>query len=175
MRAAEKVLREFGFPDSSLTQIARLAGVGTPALYRRWGSKSELALQLIARQLLVDAPDTGDIRKDLTAFVRLRIGTFSSPLFAHVLLGLTTVAGRHPKIAQGVADLFASAQQPMLDRLQLAHDRGELPPDADPKLILDMAVGAVAIPLLFTQQSRQESEAETIVAAVFDGLVRAAR
>jgi hypothetical protein len=62
----------------------------------------------------------------------------------------------------------------MLDRLRQARDRGELPPEVDYEELLNLAIGAVAFPLIFTGQSRSESGAAAIVAAVFDGLVRPA-
>jgi len=172
-QAAIEVFRERGYPDASLIEIARRAKVGTPALYRRWRSKSALALDLLAaRAVEATVADSGDIRRDLTDFVRNRIRTFSDPLYIHILLAVTTMAVINPDLrATGLA-VFIAAQRPMLERLELARGRGELPPGADCALILNLAAGAVTVPLIYTGQNRPETDAEVIVAAVFDGLAR---
>jgi AcrR family transcriptional regulator len=168
--AAIEVFRERGYPDASLIEIAKRARVGTPALYRRWRSKSALALELIANALVIPVVDTGDIRRDLAAFIAYRIRTFDDPLYRHVLLALTTIAVINPEVAAGVRSLFHDAQRPMLERLERARNRGELPASVDSSLVLNMAVGAVAVPLIFTGEGRSEADAATIVAGVFDGL-----
>jgi AcrR family transcriptional regulator len=173
-QAAIEVFRERGYPDASLIEIARRAKVGTPTLYRRWRSKSALALELIAGLVVIRVPDSGDIRRDLTDFVAHRIRTFSDPLYRHLLLALSTVAVIDPELAASLRSVFDDAQRPMLQRLELARERGELPAAVDTNLVLNAAVGAVAVPLMFTGESRSEAEATTLVAAVFDGLVRPA-
>jgi len=169
-QAAIEVFRERGYPDASLIEIARRAKVGTPALYRRWRSKSALALELIANAVLISVVDTGDIRRDLTAFVAYRIRTFDDPLYRHVLLALTTIAIISPEVAEGVRSVFHNAQRPMLERLERARNRGELAASVDCNLVLNLAVGAVAVPLMFTGEARSEADAEMIVTAVLDGL-----
>ena len=169
-QAALEVFRERGYPDASLIEIARRARVGTPTLYRRWASKSALALDLVERVVATTMVDTGDIRRDLTGFVRNRIRVFSDPMYAHMLLALTTVAIVNDELAESLRALFNAAQRPMLNRLELARTRGELPSGVDCNLVLNLAVGAVAVPLIFTGMARAEEEAATIVAAVLDGL-----
>ena len=171
-QAAIEVFRERGYPDASLIEIARRAKVGTPALYRRWRSKSALALDLVAGAVVIGVPDTGDIRRDLTDFIRNRIRTFADPLYLHVLLALTTIAVINPELrAAGIA-VFNDAQRPMLERLERARNRGELPAEVDCNLVLNLAVGAVTTPLIYTGQSRPVADAEVIVSAVLDGLGR---
>jgi AcrR family transcriptional regulator len=169
-RAATEVFRERGYPDASLIEIARRAKVGTPTLYRRWRSKWALALDMIAAAVVISVPDTGDVRSDLAAFVANRIRTFDDSLYRHVLLALTTIAIINPEVGDGVRSVTADAQRPMLERLERARRRGELPASIDCNLVLNMAVGAVAVPLMFTGESRTESDARRLVDAVLDGL-----
>ena len=56
-----------GYGALSLERVAKRAGVGKAALYRRWSSKHEMALKLI-RQVglnLTPIPDTGALEEDL--------------------------------------------------------------------------------------------------------------
>jgi AcrR family transcriptional regulator len=169
-QAAIEVFRERGYPDASLIEIARRAKVGTPTLYRRWRSKSAIALDLIANVVLIPVVDTGDIRHDLAAFVAHRIRTFDDPLYRHVLLALTTIAVINPEVRSSVRSVFYEAQRPMLERLELARDRGELAASVDCNLVLNMAVGSIAVPLIFTGEGHPEADALRIVAAVLDGV-----
>jgi AcrR family transcriptional regulator len=169
-QAAIEVFRERGYPDASLIEIARRAKVGTPTLYRRWRSKSAIALDLVAKAVVIPVVESGDVRRDLAGFVANRIRTFEDPLYRHVLLALSTIAVINPEVGAGIRKVFDDAQRPMLERLERARDRGELPASIDCDMVLNMAVGAVAVPLVFTGLSRAESDAETIVAAVLDGL-----
>src|ERR1700674_2612660 len=111
-QAAIEVFRERGYPDASLIEIARRAKVGTPTLYRRWRSKSAIALELIARAVVIPVADSGDVRRDLAGFVVNRIRTFEDPLYRHVLLALTTIAVINPEVSAGVRRLTDVAQRP---------------------------------------------------------------
>jgi AcrR family transcriptional regulator len=170
--AATEVFRERGYPDASLIEIARRAKIGTPTLYRRWRSKSAIALDLIAKAVVIQAADSGDVRRDLAGFMANRIRTFEDPLYRHVLLALATIAIINAEVGAGLRKVFDDAQRPMLERLEQARNRGELPASIDCNLVVNMAVGAVAVPLMFTGEGRSEADAERIVAAVLDGLAK---
>jgi AcrR family transcriptional regulator len=170
--AATEVFRERGYPDASLIEIARRAKIGTPTLYRRWRSKSAIALDLIAKAVVIPAAESGDVRRDLAGFMANRIRTFEDPLYRHVLLALATIAIINAEVGAGLRKVFDDAQRPMLERLERARNRGELPASIDCNLVLNMAVGTVAVPLMFTGEGRSEADAERIVAAVLDGLVK---
>src|SRR3954447_13971210 len=67
LEATVAILEEKGFGGLTIEAIADRAGVGRPALYRRWPSKEaivEEALLGVADEL-VPIPDTGSLREDL--------------------------------------------------------------------------------------------------------------
>src|ERR1700720_3182480 len=47
LEAGLAVFLESGYGAASLSEIARRAGVGTPAIYRRWPTKTDLAIAII--------------------------------------------------------------------------------------------------------------------------------
>lgn len=62
-------LIESGYTALTLERVARRAGTGKAALYRRWPSKRELVADAVSAALpeLDQAPDTGSVRTDLLA------------------------------------------------------------------------------------------------------------
>ena len=64
--ATLKLLLRDGYAGLSLTAVAEAAGVGKPALYRRYGSKAELVFAAtIEMSLAVGIPDTGSFAQDM--------------------------------------------------------------------------------------------------------------
>src|ERR1700694_2950908 len=93
---------EHGYHATTLTEIARRAGVGTPAIYRRWPTKAHLTMDIVVRVSEPEPiPDTGSIRDDLVAFMALRLRTWGTPYFRQVLL---------PLLMQGIAEESVGAE-----------------------------------------------------------------
>src|SRR5690349_20718888 len=60
------LLNERGFARMTIEAVAATAGVGKPAIYRRYPDKATLVAAVISRQLPdMNAPDTGDTRAEL--------------------------------------------------------------------------------------------------------------
>src|SRR6187399_1916958 len=69
--AAQELLAEDGFSGLRLEHVATRAGVGKATIYRRWGSRQELALELLVELAGPHIPvaETGDTREELLAAV----------------------------------------------------------------------------------------------------------
>jgi AcrR family transcriptional regulator len=64
--AALGLLVERGFGRMSIDAVANAAGVGKPAIYRRFSDKAGLVVHVISRQLpLLEPPDLGDTEAEL--------------------------------------------------------------------------------------------------------------
>lgn len=64
--ATLKLLRRDGYAALNLTTVAETAGVGRPALYRRYPSKAELVFAAtIEMSLAIGVPDTGRFAEDM--------------------------------------------------------------------------------------------------------------
>src|SRR3954447_19057207 len=66
--AAFAEVAETGYARTSMDAVARRAGVGKAALYRRWPSKQAMLAELIRGKVaaaLPPVPDTGALRTDL--------------------------------------------------------------------------------------------------------------
>src|SRR4051812_21963014 len=75
--AVMQVFWETGWSAFTLDAVARRAGVGREALYRRWPSKEVLLLQALqARGPLAHPIDTGNLRDDLIELARQMLAGF---------------------------------------------------------------------------------------------------
>ncbi|MEO3887842.1 TetR/AcrR family transcriptional regulator [Nonomuraea sp. B5E05] len=143
-QAALDELIDSGYARMSMDAIARRAGVGKAAIYRRWASKEPLVLEILTRTAdeAVPLPDTGTLREDVEGFVRHASALRADPRTMRVLTDLTAEATRNPRLA---AALQTSAEQPRRSAgarlLHRAVERGELPADLDTELAVDCLVG----------------------------------
>ena len=171
LAAGLEVFLERGYHGASLAEIARRAGVGTPAIYRRWPTKADFAMDVVAHVGEPEPiPDTGSIRRDLTAFLRLRLRTWSTPMFQQLLLPLVLEAWADPKLTQKVRERFIAYRGPNLHpRIRRAVASGELRRGTDPDRLVDQLMGTVTMPILFSQDLPKMSEAAAIVDHLLDG------
>ena len=135
-----------GYARLSMEAVARRAGVGKSALYRRWGSKQEMALSVLdeLRVSVVPAPGTGSLYGDLHALARAFVTWVSDPRIAPILADLVAESIRDLNLREAVERLLRTPQrtqsQPIFDH---AIARGELSQDADPELILELLASSI--------------------------------
>jgi len=170
LRAGLEVFLSSGYHAATLTEIARRAKVSKPAIYRRWPTKSDMAIETVIMASRPEPiPDTGSIRDDLAAFVRFRLKTFRTPLFSHLMLPVILDSISDPKMGEHIKKRFRDYRRALDGRIHKAIAAGQLRPDTDPSRILDLLMGTVIMPLLFSQDLPKDSEARKIVDQVLEG------
>ncbi|WP_329615960.1 TetR/AcrR family transcriptional regulator [Streptomyces brevispora] len=137
-------LAAVGFARMSIEGIARRAGVGKTAVYRRWKSKLHLVLDLVSAVAVrgMPAPATGSLYGDVRAVLELAAYALRHPLASQVIPDLLVEAARNPEIS---ATIKAALLDPQLGIAAVvvrdAVARGELPQGSDPERALDLIVG----------------------------------
>ncbi|MEV6336443.1 helix-turn-helix domain-containing protein [Nocardia vinacea] len=116
--AARACVEEFGVRRTTLTEVARRAGVSRPTVYRRWPDTGSLVAELLVRELrsiVADAmPAEGDARTRLVEGVVAGAATIrSNPLFGKIFradtdLMLTYVFGRLGRNQRALIELFSA-------------------------------------------------------------------
>lgn len=116
--AARACVQEFGVRRTTLTEVARRAGVSRPTVYRRWPDTGSLVAELLVRELraIVAAamPTEGSARTRLVEGVVAGAATIrSNPLFGKIFrtdtdLMLTYVFGRLGRNQRALIDLFTA-------------------------------------------------------------------
>lgn len=133
-----------GYGRLSVDAVAKRAGVGKAAIYRRWPSKQRMAVELTSSVAVsaIDAPDTGSLRGDVRQFLANARAALSHPLALAIIPDLLAEARRNVELAEA---LLSSVRDPRRansgDMVARAIERGELPADTDVELCLDFLAG----------------------------------
>lgn len=171
LKAALEVFLERGYSTTTFTEVARRAGVGTPAIYRRWANKAAMAIDLFYRELdEAPIPETSSIRQDLIEFLRARIRQARRPLARQVVLPLLLDGLNDPRVEETVGGRMSEYPRRLLLRIGAAVEAGTLRLQIDPTRVLDLLVGTVVLPSLFNLPLPDERDAESIVDQVLTGL-----
>ncbi|OLR92709.1 TetR/AcrR family transcriptional regulator [Actinokineospora bangkokensis] len=172
---ADAVLTELadaGYGRLSMEAVAKRAGVGKSALYRRWPSKREMVVSVVSELSVPMArvPDTGSLRGDLRAVLAGVHEWITHPLLSRILPDLTAEATRTPALAGVIADMIGEPRRARgAEVLTRAVARGELPADVDVELAMDL----VAAPLYWRVRVRQAELEDDYLDKLVDLLVRA--
>ncbi|MFF7040920.1 TetR/AcrR family transcriptional regulator [Streptomyces massasporeus] len=153
--AALALVVEAGYAKTTIEGIAARAGVGKQTIYRWWSSKADVLMEAfldLAEQSVEEAgstpyafPDTGDLAADLKGVLRATVDELRDPRFE---------APSRALAAEGVVNeqlgrrLVAKLMQPSLDlyiaRLRAAQEAGQVRPEIDPRIALELFVSPLA-------------------------------
>ncbi|WP_327253002.1 TetR/AcrR family transcriptional regulator [Streptomyces sp. NBC_01244] len=160
-------LATVGFSRMSIEGIARRAGVGKTAVYRRWKSKLHLVLDLVGAFATdgLPVPSTGALYGDVRALLEVMTHVLRHPVASAVIPDLLVEAARNPEIADAVRGALLEGQRRMAEGIiSEAVARGELPVGVDAGRALDLAIG----PLYW----RQVVVRDAVSRGYLDGLAR---
>ncbi|MFC8597219.1 MULTISPECIES: TetR/AcrR family transcriptional regulator [unclassified Isoptericola] len=151
-----------GYGPVTVEAIAARAGVSKKTIYRWWPSKGAVVLEALddAANPSVDFPDTGDLRADLVAQMEgLLRGLLSDARFGSALIGLIADTQHDAQLARGlVDDLFRPRVEDARERLARARAAGQMRPDADLDLVIELLYGPVYYRLLLHQGELQSAD-----------------
>lgn len=153
--AVFEVYGEGGWEGFTLDRVAKRAGVGKSALYRRWNNKAELLADATLMLGDVAAIDTGTFRGDLLILAQQLVDRYFGPRGrAFVRLGLDSKT--LPESAQKY--LETSNAQVLAGRAMVrrAIVRGEIPQNSSQTLTIEMLHGTIMSHFLTTPPALME-------------------
>jgi AcrR family transcriptional regulator len=167
------ILNDKGYRALTMEEVAARAGTSKPALRRRWRS-----LQHIAVDALLDAagpsptPDTGCTRCDLVEGVGTLSRAFTGALVGRrVLPGLVADLAHDPELETEFFERFFHPRRASTAAaLRRGIERGDLRPDADIDLLLDMLGSTFYYRALFGHLPVNRELAENVVDMVLAGV-----
>lgn len=143
--AALRLLLDEGFARMSIEAVASRAGVGKPAIYRRFADKPALVAHVISRQLpTLDVPDLNDARAELWQAVEQGLPA-DGPAYVRLIGGLIAEQDRHPEL------IDAFRRQVLLPRRALVRhiiERGQARREIRSELDSEGALELMAGPFL---------------------------
>lgn len=134
-----------GYSGLSLERVARSAGVGKAALYRRWPEKPVMAGDLLSRVglTLTDVGDAGSLEADLTALLFALRRVLRHPLIRRIITDLHAEIERTPALEAAIRPFQRARRERINGLIDRAIARGELSPSVDRETAADL----VAAPL----------------------------
>lgn len=157
-RAVEELIKEVGTERITIPVIAERAGVNPTSIYRRWEDLPTLINDIATYRLNPERPlpDSGDLRQDLTVWVRELIQHYRKPVNAALLRGGAAVAGENE------SDCFRNR------RIEIKYflERGN-PLNLTVDQVIDYVIAPVVYRVIFLPASLNEDMAEKLVNDLF--------
>jgi AcrR family transcriptional regulator len=140
--AALTLLTEQGFVRMTIEAVAKAAGVGKPAIYRRFSDKASLVAHVISGQLpALEPPDLGDSRAELWRAVEQGLPA-DGPSYVGLIGGLIAEQDRHPELIDAFRRTILLPRRAIVRSIiERGQTRGEIRRDIDPDMALELMAG----------------------------------
>lgn len=155
-----------GYSGLSLDAVARKAGVGKAALYRRWRSKADMAHDLVSQLTAtiparIESGDCGSLEADLYAMGLAGRCLMRHPLVRRIMPDLYAAMEREPALAAALRPSETASQVKVRTLIDRAVARGELAPNVDRALATDLLIGPLywRIVVMGQRSTRQQLKA----------------
>ncbi len=177
LAAARTTLLRRGFVQFSIAEVARLSGVHETSIYRRWGTRAALIVEAVLshyeRELPI--PNTGVLRDDVVRLLHGLLDTLNSRLGITLIRMVAGPEGASEEVKAVREMYWGRRRQELKVVFERGIDRGELPRDTDPDLLLDTLIGTFYVRALITTGSLDTHLPEQVTDLVLWGAVHERR
>lgn len=166
---AELVARD-GIAGFRYEEVAELAGVHKTSVYRNWPDREELVVEALLQYAddVGSVGDSGELRRDLVDFLMTIAEGLGRPI-ARALALATQATSESPAVRRAATRILEERAAALRRRVDLAIDRGELPP-VDTSLLGEMISGPVHLIVSRGLRPFTRADAERIVDVVLAGI-----
>ena len=151
LAATAELCGENGYARLTIEAIAARAGVSKKTIYRWWPSKGAVVLELLDQTatIAIEPPDSGDLATDLRALLTEVIGMLTPPETSPGI-GLIAEALHDPDLARELRERIIRPRiATFKERLRRAQEAGQLSPEADLDVALDLLYGPLYHRMVF--------------------------
>ena len=140
--AVLRLMATDGFAGMSMEAVAREAGVGKPAVYRRFRDKAELVAAAFASVLRpVEPPDRGDTKAEIRELFEAVIPPDPEGFIGFVG-GIFAEHRRNPEVVEAFrAAVLLPRREAAIRVIRRGRERGDLRTDIDEHMLLDLIAG----------------------------------
>jgi len=170
-RAVLDVVAEQGVDKVGIPEISRRAGVRDSSIYRRWGTRENLILDalLAASERTLPVPDTGGLHDDLTALATALIDYLDAPLGRGLVRALPFVTDSE-EIGEARKEFWDTRYHATERIISRAVARGELPPDTDARIAIELLIAPIHFRNLLTHERTDAEFAKRLATYVVRAL-----
>jgi AcrR family transcriptional regulator len=172
LRAASELMHEVGLRGMTTEQIAIRSGASKATIYKWWPNKYAVAVEAFLTEMAVESadPDTGHALEDFRGIMRGLFHFYTSPS-GRVFAQLVGEAQFDPVVAAHLRDhLIRSRRKQSLKIWARGVARGELRPDVDPEVAVDLIFGPALYRLVAGHAAFDDATADAMVDAAVVGL-----
>jgi AcrR family transcriptional regulator len=171
--ATRELLGKVGYDAMSIEAIAATAGVGKQTIYRWWPSKAAVMLDMWAPDIhaQISFPDTGDLAADLKAQIKAVIDLGDDPFFGPSFRALVADSQHDTALSTQLLDrIFLPRIAACKQRLRRGQEAGQLAPDVDLDLAVDLFYGGFYHRYLLRVAPLTHDYADAVVDAALAGI-----
>ncbi|MDJ0600661.1 MAG: TetR/AcrR family transcriptional regulator [Crocosphaera sp.] len=172
LKVAYEMLNEVGFMDLTIEGVAARAEVGKPTIYRRWKSKTALAMDAFLEAVApeITFPDTGSIKDDFKEQMHKIVKLMNSSR-GEVLANVIGCGQAEGELLSVYRDKWLTPRRDDAKRIfQRGVERGELRSDIDAEIAIDALYSPLFYRLLLKHQPLTDQFVDDLVNLVIDGL-----
>ncbi|MFW3168563.1 TetR/AcrR family transcriptional regulator [Geodermatophilus sp. CPCC 206100] len=168
LTATRDLIDEVGFSRFSIDALAIRAGVSKATVYRWWDNRADVAMDALLDAAGPDTPvlHAGSALENLVSHVHIGVAFLAGP-HGRTLAGVVGDAQHDPQLAQAFRDRYLSRRRRLvIGLIRQAIDDGDLRPDTDPDLLVDVLIGPMYYRLLLGHAAVTEAMADALVDVV---------
>jgi AcrR family transcriptional regulator len=165
-------MQEVGLRVMTTEEIASRSGVSKATIYKWWPNKYAVAVEALLSEMLTesDDPDTGSAREDFRIMLRGLVRFYNSRS-GRVFAQLVGEAQFDPLITAELRDRLVGSRRRLVHAiLDRGVARGELRPDVDPEVAIDLVFGPAMYRLGAGHAPLDDAAADAIVDVALRGL-----
>ncbi|GAA2107982.1 TetR/AcrR family transcriptional regulator [Actinomadura alba] len=177
LTAALELAGEVGYARLSIEGIAARAGAGKQTIYRWWPSKGAVLFDALLMlnegqdEQSAELPDTGDLEADLKVVLQATVAELNDPRYSEPMRALAIEMLVDADLA---AEFTERLDEPVKElkrrRLRSAQRAGQLAPDMDLDVALEMLWGPLRSRWLNRDGPLTTEFADTVVETALNGL-----
>lgn len=174
LRATSALIGEVGLRAMTTDEIAGRSGVSKATIYKWWPNKYAVAVEAFLSEMAIESadPDTGSAREDFRRALRGMIQFYRSR-GGRAYAQLIGEAQFDSQIGAELRDgLIGSRRQLVRAIWDRGVARGELRPDVDPEVAIDLIFGPAMYRLVAGHAPLDDASADRIVDVAMRGLAR---
>ncbi|WP_457317421.1 TetR/AcrR family transcriptional regulator [Sinomonas sp. RB5] len=174
--ATRALLGEAGFAGLTVEGVAARAGVAKTTIYRRYRSKTDLALALLMEMVdqVSTRPYTGDTAAELVALIDKTAELMQTSVMGWIMKGLVSEVAADPHLAEVYRGQVVTRRQAEVTELvERGKARGELREDLDPEMVTDLLLGPIYYRFFLSGSPMDPGFGRRLIAALLPSLAPA--